>query len=79
MIVALATLATAALVFLLSLRLRRREIMTMVKIGGTRTSVASILVSEIVVVLATGIVLAGGLTLLTGRFGSAAIRTFLLS
>ena len=79
LIVALATLATAALVFLLSLRLRRREIMTMVKIGGSRSSIASLLLSEIVVVLASGVVLAGGLTLLTGRFGSAAIRTFLLS
>jgi putative ABC transport system permease protein len=79
LIVAVATLATAALVFLLSLRLRKREIETMVKIGGSRLSVAAVLVSEVVVVLVLGVALAGGLTLLTSRFGSAAIRTFILS
>jgi putative ABC transport system permease protein len=79
LIVSVATLATAALVFLLSLRLRKREIETMVKIGGSRLSVAAVLVSEVVVVLVLGVALAGGLTLLTSRFGSAAIRTFILS
>jgi len=78
-ILGVATIATAGLVFWLSLRLRRREIETMVKIGGSRGSVASIVVSEIVVVLLTSVALAGGLTLLTSRFGSQAIRTFLLS
>jgi len=52
LIIATATLATASLVFLLSLRLRRREIETMVKIGGSRGSVAAVLASEVVVVLA---------------------------
>ena len=79
LIVGLATIATATLVFWLSLRLRRREIVTMVKIGGSRGSIAALLVSEIVAVLLSGVALAGGLTLLTSRFGSEAIRTFLLS
>jgi putative ABC transport system permease protein len=79
LIVAVATLATAALVFMLSLRLRKREIETMVKIGGSRLRVAAVLVSEVAVVLLLGAALAGGLTLLTSRFGSAAIRTFILS
>ena len=73
-IVGLATLASAALVFMLSLRLRRREIETLFKIGGSRLSVGAVMASEIVVVLLTGILLAGGLTLLTSQFGSAAIR-----
>ncbi len=76
-IVGLATLATAALVFMLSLRLRRREIETLFKIGGSRTSVASVMASEIVAVLVLGVVLAGGLTALTSQFGSAAIRAFI--
>jgi putative ABC transport system permease protein len=76
-IVGLATLATAVLVFMLSLRLRRREIETLRKIGGSRASVATIMVSEIVVVLIVGVVLAGGLTFLTSHFGSAAIRVFI--
>jgi putative ABC transport system permease protein len=79
LIVAVATLATAALVFLLSLRLRRREIETMIKIGGSRLSVAAVLVSEVVWVLALGVLLAGGLTLLISRFGSAAIRSLIIS
>ncbi len=78
-IVATATLATAALVFMLSLRLRQREIETLVKIGGARQSIAAVLASEIVVVLSLGVLLAAGLTLVTSRFGSAAIRALLLS
>ncbi len=50
----------------------------MMKIGGSRRSVAAVLTSEVVVVLALGVVLAGGLTLVTSRFGSAAIRALLL-
>jgi len=76
-IVGMATLATAALVFMLSLRLRRREIETLFKIGGSRLSVASVMTSEIIAVLLAGVILAGGLTFLTGQFGSAAIRAFI--
>jgi putative ABC transport system permease protein len=78
LIVAMATVATAALVFLLSLRLRRREIETMVKIGGSRLSIGSVLVSEVVVVLILGVALAAGLTLLTRQFGGELIKAFLL-
>ena len=73
-----ATFAVAGLVFLLSLRLRRREIETMIKIGGSRMAVGSLLVSEVAVVLVLAAVLASGLTALTRAFGAAAIRTFLL-
>ena len=78
-IVGLSTVATAVLVFLLSLRLRRREIETMVKIGGSRAGIVSVLVSEVVVVVVISALLAAGLTALTGTFGSEAIRAFLLS
>lgn len=78
LLVAVATLATAALVFLLSLRLRRREIETMVKIGGSRFNIGVLLASEVVAVLVLGILLAGGLTLLTSRFGAGVIRAWLL-
>jgi len=79
LLVAAATLATAALVFMLSLRLRRREIETMVKIGGSRLNISALLVSEVVVVLVLGVLLAGGLTLLTSQFGAGVIRAWLLS
>ena len=77
-LVALATLATAALVFLLSLRLRRREIETIVKIGGSRLSVGALFASETVTVLIVGGFLAATLTLLTSLFGASAIRAFLV-
>jgi putative ABC transport system permease protein len=73
-VVGISTLATAILVFMLSLRLRRREIETMRKIGGSRASIGWVMVSEIVVVLVAGVVLAAGLTAITSRFGSEAIR-----
>ncbi len=73
-VVGISTLATAILVFMLSLRLRRGEIETMRKIGGSRASIGWVMVSEIVVVLVAGVVLAAGLTVITSQFGSEAIR-----
>jgi putative ABC transport system permease protein len=74
-----ATLLTTALVFLLSIRLRRREINTMMKIGASRRTIWSVLISEIAAVLLFAGALAAGLTLAISRFGSAAIRALLLS
>lgn len=73
-LVGLATLASAALVFLLSLRLRLRERETLFKIGGSRLAIGSVMSSEVIIVLATGVVVAGLLTFLTSRFGAVAIR-----
>jgi putative ABC transport system permease protein len=76
-ILGLATLSVATLVFLLSLRLRRRERETLFKLGGSRGSVAALMASEIVVVVAAAVLLAFGLTLLTGQFGALLVRTLL--
>ncbi len=76
-LVGVATLASAALVFLLSLRLRKREIQTLFKIGGSRLAVGAVMASEIVAVLVSSAVLAGGLTLLTRVFGALAIRAWI--
>lgn len=73
-ILGLATLGTASLVFLLSLRLRSRERSTLHKIGGSRLRVGTLMASEIGGVLLVGVVLAAVLTYLTGQFGSVAIR-----
>ena len=77
-IVGMAALATAALVFLLSLRLRRREIETMVKIGGSRSRIAAVLVSEVVVVVGVSIALAALLTWMTGAVGSEVVRKLIV-
>jgi putative ABC transport system permease protein len=74
-----AAVATMGLVFLLSIRLRRREIETLVKLGASRASVASILAGEMVIVFSLGAVLAVALTALTSRFGASAIRALLLT
>ncbi|MHC4293216.1 MAG: ABC transporter permease [Planctomycetota bacterium] len=76
-IVGISTLATAALVFMLSLRLRRREIDTMVKIGGTKLRIASVLLSEISGALVLSLVLSGALTWITSRFAADVIRLIL--
>lgn len=79
LVIGLSTLATAALVFMLSIRLRKREIGTMVKIGGSRASILGVLACEILGVIAAGAVLAAGLTFLTSKFGSVIIRLLILS
>jgi putative ABC transport system permease protein len=76
-LVGLATLAVAALVFTLSLRLRKREIETMVKIGGAKRAVAAVVISEIVTVLVTGAALAAFLTALTSWFGPELVRSLI--
>ena len=59
---------------MLSLRLRRREIETLFKIGGSRPVIAAVMASEVAVVLLAGVLLAAVLTLLTSQFGSTIIR-----
>jgi len=78
-IVGLATVATAALVFMLSLRLRRREIDTMVKIGGSRPRGVSMLLAGVFIVVILSSSLAAILTLVTWRFGPGVIESFVLT
>ncbi|MEK6235938.1 MAG: ABC transporter permease [Planctomycetales bacterium] len=73
------TVLIVGLVFLLSLRLRRRELLTMSKIGCSRSLIASMVLLEIAFVCGWAAVLAGGLTYLTGRFSNEAVRLVLFS
>jgi putative ABC transport system permease protein len=77
-VVGISTLATMILVFVLSLQLRRREIETMVKIGGSRLRIWAILGLEIAGVLTAGVCLALVLSILTGWFAAAATRLVVL-
>ncbi len=72
--VGVATLVTAALVFVLSIRLRRREIETIRKIGGSSQRLRAMLASEILLVVAGGVMIAGLLTAVVSRFGDVLIR-----
>jgi len=76
-VLGVATLATAALVFLLSLRLRRREIETLHKIGGQRSVVLVICAFEIVTVLSISASLATLTALATEWLSPNLIRLFL--
>jgi putative ABC transport system permease protein len=76
-IVGSATLASVILVFMLSLRLRKREMETIHKIGGSRSTVGLLMASEIVAVLVTGVLLAGVLTLVAQEFGAVVIRALM--
>jgi putative ABC transport system permease protein len=70
---ALATIATAVLVFALSVRLRRREIETMRKIGASRRRIRAILACEVLLVVVASLLIAGALTALVSRFGSVVL------
>jgi len=63
------TLATAGLVFLLSLRLRRREMETLVRLGASGRRIAALMAAEIVGVIGTAAALAGLLTWTTAAAG----------
>jgi len=73
-----ATLGTVVLVFLLSVRLRRREMETMRKIGCSRRFVAGLLAGEAAAVLLGAGVLAGLLTWLTAGFAESLIRALIV-
>lgn len=77
-IVGACAVSLTGLVFLLSLRLRRRELATMAKIGCSRFKIASIVSTEVVLVLGVALLIAAGLTTLTSSFGAEAIRWFVL-
>ncbi len=77
-VLGMGTLATAGLVFGLSLRVRQRELMTMTKIGASPASIRWLVVSEMVVVSAAGVALAFLLTALTASFGPPVIRAVFL-
>jgi len=69
-----ATLLTICSVFLLSVRLRRRELATMEKIGCSRRFVAGVLGAEVGIVFALAACAAGALALLTATFGESLIH-----
>lgn len=74
LVVGFATLATMTLVFTLSLQLRRREMETMEKIGGSRGRIRGLVAVEILGVLGGGVLLAGGLAVLTAWSATAVTR-----
>jgi putative ABC transport system permease protein len=73
LVLGVATAMTVAFVFALSIRVRRREIETIQKIGGGRRRLAAILSAEILVVIVAAVVIAGVLTAVVSQFGEMAV------
>jgi len=73
-VVSLVTLLTMSLVIVLSIRLRRHEIATMTKMGCSRFAIASILGSQILIILAISVANATALTLITDAYGRELVR-----
>lgn len=77
-VVSSVTLLTMSLVIVLSIRLRRGEIATISKIGCSRFTIASILGSQILIILAISAASATVLTLITDAYGPELVRLFIL-
>jgi putative ABC transport system permease protein len=73
-----ATLLTICSVFWLSVRLRRRELATLEKIGCSKRFVGGLLGAEVAVVFALAAALAGGLAILAARFGESLIHSLIV-
>jgi putative ABC transport system permease protein len=72
--VIVAAAAIAALVFVLSIQLRRREIETIRKIGGPRRRLSAILMAEILLVISGSALMAGAMTFAVFRLGATLIQ-----
>jgi putative ABC transport system permease protein len=75
--IGLATLLITALVFLLSIQLRRGELATMKYIGAARGVVRGVLLTEIVLVFALSLLLAVGYTLVLSQLGIPLLENYL--
>lgn len=77
-VVTLVTLLTIALVIALSIRLRREEVTTISKMGCSRGAIASMLASQLLIILTVSAVVATALTLLTDAYGRLLVRMLIL-
>lgn len=76
--VAVATGAVVLLVFLLSWRARAGEQLTLLRLGGSRSAITSLMLAETVVVALLALVLAAVLTALTMAFGGPLLQAVVL-
>jgi putative ABC transport system permease protein len=76
--VGLGTIIAIVLVFTLSLRLRRREIMTIFKIGCRRMTIARLLAAEIAIILVFSAAICSALLLLVDYYDNDLVRTLFI-
>ena len=73
-VVALATILAIVLVFVLSLRLRQREIQTIFKLGCRRATIARLLSAEILIIVLMSGVFCAALIFLVNQFSNDLVR-----
>ena len=73
-VVALATILAIVLVFALSLRLRRREIQTIFKVGCNRMTIARLLTAEISIIVLVSGTLCGVMFFLVSHLANDLVR-----
>lgn len=76
--VGLGTIIAIVLVFALSLRLRRREIQTIFKIGCRRMTIARLLAAEIAIILVFSAVVCSALLMLVDYYDNDLVRTLFI-
>jgi putative ABC transport system permease protein len=76
--VAAATAAVVVLVFMLSLRLRRGELLTMTRLGGARWAITSLIAAEIIIVLIMAATVAALLNLALVLWGDTLLNSLVL-
>jgi len=72
-------LIATALIFALSLRLRQREIRTVFRIGGSRSTVVRLLTAEIAIILSLSLLLCLLALSMVGRYSDDLVRWMLFS
>ena len=75
--VGIVTFAIVMLVFMLSIRLRQREIETIRKIGGTGQRLKSVLAAEILIVITVSIGISAAMVLMVRQYGISLASFFL--
>jgi len=77
-VVAIATVLALTLVFALSIRLRQREIGTVFRIGGSRLTIARLLIAEIGIIVAAGALLCGVVMLAVNQYSGDLVRALFI-
>ena len=73
-VVGIATALALALVFALSIRLRQREIQTVFRIGGSRLTIARLLVAEMAIIVAASAAVCGAALLAVNHYSGDLVR-----
>ena len=78
LVVAVATILALLLVFALSIRLRQREIQTVLRIGGSRLTIARLLAAEISLIALISAVFCAIVLLLVHHYSDELVRTLII-